>query len=178
MSRRRLAPLALAAALPLTAVLAAEGPGEDTRAVRHDINELAWMAGCWQRTAGIAVVEEQWLDPRGGMMLGMSRTTREGKASQYEFMRIEQRGDSVIFYALPSNQAPASFPARSLTRAEVTFENPAHDFPQRIIYRNGGDSLLASIEGIQDRTNYTLPFPMARTACAGNHASGAGVGSE
>jgi hypothetical protein len=29
----------------------------------------------------------------------------------------------------------------------VVFENEAHDFPQRVIYRREGDRLLARIEG-------------------------------
>jgi hypothetical protein len=33
---------------------------------------------------------------------------------------------------------------------EATFENLAHDFPQRIIYRKCGDDLCARIEGMMD----------------------------
>jgi hypothetical protein len=33
---------------------------------------------------------------------------------------------------------------------EAVFENPGHDFPQRIIYRREGDSLIARIEGEVD----------------------------
>ncbi|MGH8854313.1 MAG: hypothetical protein ACREWI_08545 [Telluria sp.] len=44
------------------------------------------------------------------------------------------------------------------------FENPAHDFPQRIIYRRVGDTgLHARIEG----KGKGIDFPMRRTACGG-----------
>lgn len=33
-------------------------------------------------------------------------------------------------------------------RASATFENPAHDFPQRIVYRRTGDSMVATISAL------------------------------
>jgi hypothetical protein len=49
---------------------------------------------------------------------------------------------------------------------EVVFENPEHDFPQRIIYRliaNG--KLLGRIEGVVDGTERSADFPMTRSDC-------------
>ena len=149
-----------------------------TRAPRADINDLVWMAGCWKLESASRIIEEQWMAPRGGMMLGMGRTVRQGRTAEFEQTRIEQRGDTVIFFAQPSGQTAAAFPAKVLSRQEVVFENTAHDFPQRVIYRNGRDSLHASIEGMQNGTLVTVPFPMLRVACAGNPAAGPGVGPE
>ncbi len=146
---------------------------------RADINDLAWMAGCWSLVRENRIVEEQWMAPRGGMMIGMSRTVRPGtRFTDFEATRIEQHGDTVIFYAQPSGQPASSFPAKVVSKQEVVFENLAHDFPQRVIYRNGGDSLHARIEGMNEGKLMEIPFPMARTACPGNPASKAGVGTE
>ena len=41
-----------------------------------------------------------WLAPLGGVMLGASHTVLQGKTSDFEFMRIEQRPDSAIVYSL------------------------------------------------------------------------------
>jgi hypothetical protein len=136
------------------------------------------MAGCWERVSGDRIVEEQWMAARGGMMMGMGRTVRAGKVVEFETTRIEQRGDSVIFFAQPSGQAASSFAAKVVSPMEVIFEDLTHDFPQRVIYRNGGDSLLASIEGMRDGTLRTVPFPMARAVCDGNRAGRTGVGPE
>jgi hypothetical protein len=145
---------------------------------RHDINDLAWMAGCWERVNGDRIVEEQWLAPRGGMMLGMGRTVRAGKVVEYESTRIEQRGDSVIFFAQPSGQAASFFPAIAVSAKEVIFEDLNHDFPQRVIYRNGGDSLLASVEGMRNGNLARNAFPMVRARCEGNPGTRPGVRSE
>jgi hypothetical protein len=48
------------------------------------------------------------------------------------------------------------------------FENPAHDFPQRIIYRRlSPDSLVARIEGPgPNNTTRGIDFPMRRVNCS------------
>lgn len=115
---------------------------------------------------------------RGGMMMGMSRTVKGGKVTMFETTQIRQHGDSVIFSAQPSGQAGGSFPAKVVSAKEVIFEELKHDFPQRVIYRNGGDSLLASIEGMNDGKLVTIPFPMVRAKCEGNRGTAGGVGSK
>jgi hypothetical protein len=56
----------------------------------------------------------------------------------------------------------------------VTFANPAHDFPQRIVYARAGDgSLLARIEGERDGQLSSIEYPMQRVACDRATAQGA-----
>jgi hypothetical protein len=109
------------------------------------------MAGCWEgRYENGRIVTEQWMKPLGGTMLGMSRTVRNGMTTEFEYVRLEQAADGSIRYvALPSRQAEASFTLLSIAERTAVFENPAHDFPQRIIYRFvSPDSILARIENI------------------------------
>jgi hypothetical protein len=48
----------------------------------------------------------------------------------------------------------------------VVFENPAHDFPQRVGYqRRGADSLVAWIEGTMQGQARKIEFPYARATC-------------
>ena len=106
--------------------------------------------------------------PRGGSMLGMSRTVAGDRTSEFEFMRIREEHGKLVFTARPSGQDEASFASIELTGSGVVFENAAHDFPQRIIYRlNGDGSLLARIEGERRGTFKGVDFPMRRSACAG-----------
>ena len=129
----------------------------------------AWLAGCWERRSANRVVEEQWLAPRGGMMLGMGRTTRGDSVVEFEHTRIYARGDTLIFAATPSGQAPAEFRTHGPTGDEVRFENPTHDFPQRVIYRRGrGDSLFARVEGTRSGQLRGSDFAYARVSCPGS----------
>ena len=153
-------------------ILAGAGPPLGAQAPRPTAG-LGWLAGCWQGRSGTRLVEEQWLAPRGGALLGMSRTTRGDSLVTFEFMRIAEAGDTLVFAAAPAGQPPAEFRGRAPRDGEVVFENPEHDFPQRISYRRAGaDSLVARVEGTRGGAQRAFDFPYVRAACAAA-ASGA-----
>jgi hypothetical protein len=128
---------------------------------------LGWLAGCWQSTRGEVTIDEQWLAPRGGVLLGASRTTRGDDVLEYEFLRIYQRGSALVLAASPSGQAPAEFTAGEVGAREVAFENPAHDFPQLILYRAvGEDSLHAEVAGRRAGEVQNVVFRYRRFPCA------------
>ena len=130
------------------------------------IQRLAWLAGCWERGGGALIMEEQWMRPRGGAMLGMSRTTRRDTVVEYEHLRIFDRAGKTVYAAMPSGQALTEFETGSIGDTLVTFENAAHDFPQRIIYRRrGADSVIARIEGMRGGQLRGVDFPYRRVAC-------------
>lgn len=133
---------------------------------RHRVTELAWMAGCWEGASGSHAVEEQWTRPKGGLMLGTGRTTPGDSLLEYEQVRLLERGGRLVYAAAPSGQVPAEFQSVAVTDSSVTFENLAHDFPQRIIYRRlAHDSLVARIEGMRGGQLRGRDFPYRRAAC-------------
>ncbi|EEF22383.1 conserved hypothetical protein [Ricinus communis] len=130
------------------------------------IDQAAFLAGCWRQVRPNGVVEEQWLAPGGEMMLGMSRTVRDGKARSFEFTRIQEAEGRLTFFAMPSGQPAAAFPLKSAAPGELVFENPGHDFPQRVIYKSqGADGLLGRIEGEIGGKARSVDFPYKR--CSG-----------
>jgi len=130
------------------------------------IERLSWLAGCWESDDGDRRVEEQWMEPRGGMMVRMSRTVAGGKAIEFESMRIHEGNGRLIFTARPSGQSEVSFESSELNRWRVVFENAAHDFPQRIIYSRQEDgSLLARIEGEEAGKASGVDYLMRRSLC-------------
>ncbi len=132
------------------------------------INSLEWLGGCWEGSfANGRTVSEQWIKPSGGMMLGTSRTVRNGKSVAFEFIRIEQSDDGSIRYiAHPSGQSETVFLLVKTERRQVIFENPTHDFPQRIFYTLiTPDSLIARIEGTVNGKVRSSDFPYRRVHC-------------
>jgi hypothetical protein len=129
------------------------------------IDRAAFIQGCWERRAGNRVVEEQWLPPRGGTMLGMSRTVRGDSLVEYEFLRLYERGERLVYAAQPSGQRPAEFESVEIGNRAISFANPTHDFPQRISYRAAGDSLFARIEGTMNGRERGVDFRYARVRC-------------
>lgn len=133
------------------------------------IEDLAFMAGCWelnvpQRNMTIA---EQWMKPFGGTLIGMGRTVVGEKTVSYETLRIVSGDAGIDYIAKPSsNKDETTFKLVKATAAEIVFENPAHDFPQRIIYKKGdADSLFARIEGTRNGKLSGMDIPMKRTKC-------------
>jgi hypothetical protein len=135
------------------------------------VGQLRWMAGCWERrVASKPLVEEQWMAPRANVMLGAGRTTRgDTLVTEYEQTRISAIAGSVVFHAEPAGQPPADFTAMALDDTMVVFANPAHDFPQRVIYRSrGADSLVARVEGTSGGRDVGIDFRYARVRCGGS----------
>ncbi|MFN2411820.1 MAG: DUF6265 family protein [Pyrinomonadaceae bacterium] len=135
---------------------------------RGKIEDFAWLAGCWEFRDEIKnrMTAEQWMKPAGQMMLGASRTVRNGKTVEYEFVRIEERPDGVFYIARPSQNAiDTQFKLIKNEKMSVAFENPAHDFPQRIIYRREGEKLTARIDGNKNGKVSSVDFPMQRAKC-------------
>jgi hypothetical protein len=126
------------------------------------IMALGWLAGCWSLTRSDSVTEEQWMKPAGGTMLGMSRTVRGAKTTEFEFLQIRSVDGKLSYVAKPSGQPEATFPAKTISASEAIFENPSHDFPQRIIYRQTGAGVTARIEGTMNGKERGMDFAFER----------------
>jgi hypothetical protein len=139
-------------ALLLTLLLPLAAHAQEQKPATVVIEKLAWLAGSWRMERAGRVVEEQWMAPAAGVMLGMSRTVAKGRVVEHEFIQIRVGpGGDLFFIAQPSGQKEATFQHTALTDSEVVFENPNHDFPQKITYTRKADgSLLAVIEGPRD----------------------------
>ena len=133
--------IAIVSALLFASTLSAQGP-------KASIADLSWLAGSWKGESNGVRMEEHWTAPDGNSMVGMHRDSGKGRTMLFEFLRIEQRGDQITYLSMPNGRSPATpFPLKELTGTRVVFENPGHDFPQRIIYWKDGGDLRARIEG-------------------------------
>jgi hypothetical protein len=131
------------------------------------LDRAAWLAGCWRADNAEPGSGEQWLAPAGGTMLGVGRTVRRGVTQGYEFMQIRPGADGrLVFAAQPQGRAETLFTLLPGTGSELVFENPEHDFPQRVIYRpEPAGRLRARIEGQRDGLPRAVDFAMTRTPC-------------
>ena len=157
-------------ALPCVATAQAAAPTPAPAATPP--GTLAWLAGCWEARSARRVVQEVWLPPVGGTLVGMSRTIRPGtngasdQMVEFEFLRIVPRDGRWVYAAQPNGRPPTEFTASAASDTSVTFMNLAHDFPQRILYRRvGGDSLVARVEGTANGQERGFDFRYARATC-------------
>jgi hypothetical protein len=108
---------------------------------------LAWLAGDWCGGEGGEVIQETWLPPRDYETVGVGRTLRDGRLVSFEYMRITRSGGTITFIGQPGGGAPVEFKRTDGDDNWIRFENPRHDYPQRIQYRRSGDELHAEIGG-------------------------------
>jgi hypothetical protein len=159
-------PCSLALSLALLVLLASASPSFAQTTKSRATDALSWLTGCWEWRSPRGVVEEHWSATTGGMLLGFSRTMRGDSITEYEFVRIYNAGDTLVYDAHPSRQERAEFRAVGPFDAAIVFANPAHDFPQRVSYRRvGTDTLLARVEGTRNGQSRGFDFPYVRTRC-------------
>lgn len=131
-----------------------------------DVARLTWMSGCWVAQIGPLTIEEQWNKPAGGQMMGLGRTIRQGKVVFSEFLRIDQKADGIHYTPrFGAGTQTVSFKLSRQTESEVIFENPEHDFPQRILYRKAAGGLFARIDGVEKGKPRAQEFPMKAADC-------------
>ncbi len=120
-----------------------------TPAGAEDVS-LDWLEGCWVTESG--GTEERWMGAHGDLWFGVGLTLKDGRVVFFEQMRIDRAEDGFVFNAYPRGEGPSLFRSVAVGATAITFENPDHDYPQRIAYMRDGDGLTARIS-LADGTN-------------------------
>jgi len=180
---QRLLPVRQMAALLVAAIAAtgamAQAPGTPppaaaTSAAPPALSDLGWVAGCWKGLVNKREFREQWMPLRGELMVGISHTTMADRTVGYEYLRFEPRADGVWYIITPSEGKEDSFRLVSRTTEKAgdvdydlfTFERTSTEFPQRIVYRRGGEGwLYAEVTGKVDGAERKVIYPMQRIDC-------------
>jgi hypothetical protein len=154
-------PLAIAT-VTVVALLALAAPAQ-----QPTLAELAWLEGEWIRATSSGTAIERWKSVPGGGLVGEGAFQRGdgGAEIQTEALLLVEMAGEIFYVAKPrENTYPVAFRLTSLENGTAVFENPTHDFPQRIIYRRSGpDSMTAAIEGPGDGGQpRRIEFPFVR----------------
>lgn len=129
---------------------------------------LGFMAGCWRGESGDgATIEEYYTAPTDNLILGVTRYTKGGRVTSYEFSTITREDTAIVLTPRPLGQEPAPFHLTRLEAGSAVWENPAHDFPTLIAYRRSGDSLVARIEGPGREGKRSFEWKLGRASCGG-----------
>ena len=130
----------------------APSPGPSPGRSPRTIADLAWLEGHWVGSDGPLQMEEVWTSAAGGALVGLHKdvSTRGGapRMVSFEFLRIEAGAEGIAYVAQPGGQPPTRFALIEQADRRVVFANPAHDFPQRILYwLDDAGALHARVEG-------------------------------
>ena len=133
------------------------------------LDEFDWLIGTWQgQTDGGASFFETWCPVNDSTWAGHGFRVVDGDTVFGEALRLECRGGRIVYIAdVAHNAAEVGFDLVSATDTSAVFENPSHDFPQRLAYvltratgASATDTLRVSAESL-DRER-KLPFTFVR----------------
>ena len=167
----------VATATTITAFLTApvsaqvtQNPPIPTEAAKGSVNQINWLAGCWQGTSSRdgATINEMWFAPRGGSAMGVGATYTDDKTSSSEAMRMYDEGDSIKFWVRPAGRAEATMTLDNMGDKFVSFSAKANELTTRLRYERKSESeMLASLRFEQGATRRGADFVFNRVDCAG-----------
>lgn len=128
----------------MLAFLLAAGLATTAPAASAEQPNLDWIAGSWLSCEN-SQVAEVWVKSRGGFFAGVNVSDRF-----FEYMRLAPQDGVMSFIASPGGAPPTPFALIEAGPQRAVFENPGHDFPQRVIYWREGPDLIGRIEGMID----------------------------
>ena len=104
-----------------------------------------WLVGGWCEQTSRARTCEHWAPLFRGRMEGGGNVVRGGKLVESEVTIIRLTPKGAVYEASPDGAPAVPFAEVERGAQSITFENRAHDYPQRIRYWREGADLLAEI---------------------------------
>lgn len=105
---------------------------------------MKFLAGTWESTNNIKFYEK-WELLNDSTMRGLGFSINNGDTiydEQLYLQRIEEKISYVAIVWKQNHAEPILFPLVEAGRKEFVFENPSHDYPNRIIYKKTSDSTM------------------------------------
>ena len=132
----------------------------------NNFKEIDWLLGNWTSEFPEGYVIESWEKKNDLTFKGISNVIMGGDTVSSEAITIKNEEFQTVCIPIVKNQngsKPIKFTLTSFKDNHLVFENPEHDFPQKIVYKKiTKDSLLVEISGEMNGTINTQTLPMTR----------------
>ena len=132
-----------------------------------ELEKMNWLVGEWENKMPEGVLTETWVAYNDSTFLGRTVFIKEKDTLHYEEIVLTQKGETLLYIPTIKGQnddKPVEFKmTESKTENEFAFENPKHDYPQKIVYKKVSDTnLVATISGKQQGKPSSESFPMTK----------------
>jgi len=142
---------AVSIALLVLTTAAGSPPPDSAKPPAAKLERLTWLLGSFKREGRSGSIGESWTRLGDRLFEGKSfRSDGSGGAPVplEDLLLAEMGGELFYISKVEENRYPVAFRLTELGERSATFENPTHDFPQRIRYELREDgTLYAAIEG-------------------------------
>jgi hypothetical protein len=133
---------------------------------KEKIKAANWLLGNWENKAADGTLTEYWKKVNDSTFQAQSYFVKEKDTLHFESITLQQKGEVLTYTATVEGQnddKPVAFKLTTATEKQMVFENPKHDYPQKISYTQiTPDSLVAKISGIQQGKPSSEQFSMKK----------------
>lgn len=130
------------------------------------LKKMEWLVGSWEQKLPEGTIIETWTKDNDSTFLGNSYFIKEKDTLHSESIVLTQKNEDLLYIPTvtgQNNDEPVTFTMTSDAENTFTFENPAHDYPQKISYKKVNENnLLATISGKQQGKESKESYPMVK----------------
>lgn len=131
------------------------------------LDGLRWLLGDWATDGTTRTFHESWTGVGNGTFegVGFERATADDRIVSLESLRLVQMSGGVFYVAkVAHNDLPVAFRLTECADGRYVFDNPAHDFPRRLEYRQNAMNALTVRVSDGAEKGFTLEFRRAAVA--------------
>jgi hypothetical protein len=126
-----------------------------------------WLLGKWENNSADGNLSESWKKVNDSIYDGESYFIKGKDTLHFEKIQMKQKGEALFYIATvkgQNNDKPVTFKHNDTIEKQLVFENPKHDFPQKIVYSQiTKDSIVIQISGIQQGKPSSERFSMKKS---------------
>lgn len=124
-----------------------------------DFKKLECLLGKWKRTNGKPgqITTEEWVKKSAFKLKGTGVKITGADTAFVEKMTLLIKDNAIFFVAdVKENKGLVYFKLTAIDANGFTCENASHDFPKKIVYKQSGKELQATISGNGKSIGYTF----------------------
>lgn len=118
---------------------------------KDKIKAADWLIGKWEYDTPEGTLTETWAKVNDSTFTGSSYFIKAKDTVHSETIKLQQNGEILIYNATvkgQNNDSAVPFELTNSNEKALVFENPKHDYPQKITYTKGANNTLtAEISG-------------------------------
>ena len=131
-----------------------------------ELKKAEWMIGRWENKLDFGTLTEDWEKVNDSTFSGVSMIVKDSDTLHFETISLVKKNGIVVYSPTVQGQnsnKPTDLKMTSQTEKQIVFENPSHDYPQKISYTFlTNDSIVAEISGKQQGKPSAEKYPLKK----------------
>jgi hypothetical protein len=135
-------------------------------AEKKELAEASWLIGSWRCNSKNGILVENWRIENDSLYAGSAYFVKGLDTLHQEKMRLFPEKNRLCYEATvqqQNNNQPILFHQDTSQQNMLTFTNPQHNYPQKIVYKKiSADSIVVTISGTQEGKASSETYGMQR----------------